>query len=177
MRHEDSRAAFFITSIQKLARKVHMISTKKAKYSCTHPEKEQRKGVVNMKKTPLNNERGFTLIEIIAVLVILGILAAVAIPKYIDMRDDAVKKAVSAATSELNARERLTLAKWKLQDKPGKYETAFPADYNTILGPDWNGGAAIVSGTSFTHAGKTVTCTRTPQADENEPGSWACAVT
>ena len=42
-----------------------------------------------MKKTnvTLNNEKGFTLVEIIAVLVILGILAAVAVPKYFAMQE------------------------------------------------------------------------------------------
>lgn len=37
----------------------------------------------------MKNQQGFTLIEIIAVLVILGILAAVAIPKYNDMQEQA----------------------------------------------------------------------------------------
>ncbi|WP_321495008.1 prepilin-type N-terminal cleavage/methylation domain-containing protein [uncultured Desulfobacter sp.] len=48
-------------------------------------------------KNVLKNEQGFTLIEIIAVLVILGVLAAVAVPKYLDLMDDAKKKAVEGA--------------------------------------------------------------------------------
>jgi prepilin-type N-terminal cleavage/methylation domain-containing protein len=57
------------------------------------------------------DERGFTLVEIIAVLIILGILAAVAIPKFIDLTENTKLRVVGHALMEINARERLTFAK------------------------------------------------------------------
>jgi prepilin-type N-terminal cleavage/methylation domain-containing protein len=42
-------------------------------------------------------QKGFTLIEIIAVLVILGMLAAVAVPKYLSLQQSAAAQTIQAA--------------------------------------------------------------------------------
>lgn len=55
----------------------------------------------------IRNEKGFTLIEIIAVLVILGILAATAVPKYFDMQTEAKKKVAEAGVG--NAQSSISM--------------------------------------------------------------------
>jgi prepilin-type N-terminal cleavage/methylation domain-containing protein len=50
-------------------------------------------------KKRFNNQKGFTLIEIIAVLIILGVLAAVAVPKFLGLVEQAEDKALNGAVA------------------------------------------------------------------------------
>ncbi|MCP3941891.1 MAG: prepilin-type N-terminal cleavage/methylation domain-containing protein [Desulfobacteraceae bacterium] len=58
------------------------------------------------RKSIIRNQKGFTLIEIIATLIILGVLSAVAVPRYLDMvtnsRTQAVQGALGAAASNVS---------------------------------------------------------------------------
>ena len=66
--------------------------------------------------------KGFTLIELVIVIIVLGILAATAIPKFINIQDDANRAAIRAHFAAFDSAVKLYHSGWLTQGQSGAVE-------------------------------------------------------
>lgn len=94
----------------------------------------------------LCNRNGFTLIEIIAVLIIISTLAAIAVPKFIDLDSNAKDHAIDSGISELNGRESLVWADLKVSPTGFLNDAQVFSIMNYNLGADYGWSVAPANG-------------------------------
>ena len=128
-------------------------------------------------------QSGFTLVEIIAVLVILSVLAAVAVPRFIDMEANANERALDAAIGELNGRENLIWANtkisgsgydpgtgddkvWENLKSAGKTYPDLGQDYTWVIGPVQEGAGSTLQ------FGQGVVQLERVKSTTTRPGAW-----
>jgi MSHA pilin protein MshA len=105
-------------------------------------------------------QRGFTLIELVMVIVILGVLAAVAIPKFVDLKGDAVAASTAGVAGALSSAAAINYAARSVSTSKGAAVTnCSDMSSATIMQGGLPTGYTILAGAVA--VGASVSCTLT----------------
>ena len=106
-------------------------------------------------------QQGFTLIELVMVIVILGVLAAVAIPKFIDLKSDASQASVDGVAGALSSGSAINYAVYSAKGTATQVTTCSGAQALLQGGAFPTGGGQYSSTTTFstTATGSVNACT------------------
>ena len=102
-------------------------------------------------------QRGFTLIELVMVIVILGVLAVVAIPKFLDLRSDAVVAATAGVAGTLSSASAINYASRNANSAKGS-AVATCVDVGTLLKGGLPTPYTITAGTTVAANAVVTTC-------------------
>ena len=104
---------------------------------------------------------------------ILGILAVIAVPRYIDLSSNAKKKSLAKAISDLTDLEILTWSDQKISASGYVSDAKVFGAINYTLGPEfkWNPGDPNISGGTLDFSGELFSLSRTASTI-NQPPIW-----
>src|SRR6266705_6914537 len=122
----------------------------------------ERKKKVSMKKTT-SRKQGFTLVEIMIVVAIIGLLAAIAIPNFIRARTTAQKNACINNLRQIDG----AIQQWALENKKGPADTVGFTDIssylkNSVICP--SGGTTAADSYTIKDVATKPTCLKVPGA-------------
>ncbi len=118
------------------------------------------------------NRKGFTLLELMSVLVIMSVMLSIAIKKFDLLSDTASATALKEGVRELNTLETLVWTQIKLSDADWTSDAdVFDAiDKNLGQGYSWNPGPNVGGGTLH-YRSRSVVLVRN-ESTRNSVGSW-----